>query len=180
MGLSQRPSIRRWVNAVSKLGQRRRRWANIGSTLAQRLAFVRRERSEERGVPWPEVNSCQGRWVALIAHSALYCVTPWTLEIWSFRFRFSVTWSCVSLPQSTTSSDLKFVKLGQIFHYTTFYLHKWKSNHKNTTRADGMDLAGFQDLHKIFRTDIGPISAQLCHSQPKIHDLLLKQTLTKQ
>ena len=31
------------------------------------------------------------------------------LEHWAKQFKFSSTWSCVSLPQSTISSDWKFV-----------------------------------------------------------------------
>ena len=131
-------------------------WLNVSRLWARRM---RRERSEERGVPWPEVNFCQGRWVALIAHSALYCVTPWTLEIWSFQFKFAVTWSCVSLPRSTISSYLKFVKLGQIFHYTTFHLHKWKNNHRNTTKSGRHGSSWFPRLTQNI-SDRYPISDQ--------------------
>ena len=33
-------NTRRWTNAVLMLGQRRRRWANINTTLGHRLVFA--------------------------------------------------------------------------------------------------------------------------------------------
>ena len=93
---------------------------------------------------WLNQNKCKGNcpislqgstandWINLIGASSVY-TTVWSspaahqpLEHWAKKFLFLATWSCVSLPRSTTSSDRKCVLFVKFMFQHISVFKDWK------------------------------------------------------
>ena len=87
----------RWPNAGLMLGQRRRRWHNIKPALGQRLLFT-------------------GMCCCVFTSSPIQGfrqVNPLTAKLFNLNFH-PLTWSCVSLTKSTTSSEWKLFRFDKM------------------------------------------------------------------